>query len=142
MNNQLLNVLDLAPTAINGVPTVNEKPTEVVEYDQTSEKQIDDDLVFVRKNLYELVETGMDSLTELTNIAKMSQHPRAFEVLNAALKTLADLNKDILEVQQKKKALKISTYEGPEVVHNHQHLTLTTTELNRMIDDAKKKMEE
>ena len=38
-------------------------------------------------------------------IARDGQHPRAFEVLSGLMKNLADMNKDLLEIQKRKKDL-------------------------------------
>ena len=39
------------------------------------------DFQYARENLYNLIERGQDGLEELLEIAKASQHPRAFEVV-------------------------------------------------------------
>ena len=41
----------------------------------------DTDFQYARENLYNLIERGQDGLEELIEIAKQSEHPRAFEVV-------------------------------------------------------------
>jgi predicted transcriptional regulator len=42
----------------------------------------------------------------LLQVSKESEHPRAYEVVAGLMKTMADLNKDLLELQKRRKDLK------------------------------------
>ena len=44
----------------------------------------------------------------MLHLAKASEHPRAFEVVGQLIKTLTDANKDLLELQKKRKDLQKS----------------------------------
>ena len=44
-------------------------------------------------------------MNELMLVARDGQHPRAYEVLATLMKNLGDLNKDLLEIQKRKKDL-------------------------------------
>ena len=63
------------------------------------------DADFARENIRELVVQGNQAVNELMLIARDGQHPRAFEVLSGLMKNLADMNKDLLEIQKRKKDL-------------------------------------
>ena len=63
------------------------------------------DADFARNNIRELVTQGNQAVNELMLIARDGQHPRAFEVLSGLMKNLADMNKDLLEIQKRKKDL-------------------------------------
>ena len=63
------------------------------------------DADFARDNIRELVTQGNQAVNELMLIARDGQHPRAFEVLSGLMKNLADMNKDLLEIQKRKKDL-------------------------------------
>jgi hypothetical protein len=72
-------------------------------------KQDDDitkDYTYARENLYEVIERGTEALDHLLELAKASEHPRAFEVVSTLIKTIGDANKDLLDVQTKVKKLK------------------------------------
>lgn len=98
---------------------------------------IDTDYRYARENLYDIIENGSHALHELVEIAKSSEHPRAFEVVASLMKTLTDANKDLLEVQAKVKKLKqeenIQT--GPNNVTNALFVG-STTELQNMLKDG------
>jgi hypothetical protein len=63
------------------------------------------DADFARDNIRGLVLQGNQAVDELMLIARDGQHPRAFEVLSGLMKNLADMNKDLLEIQKRKKDL-------------------------------------
>jgi hypothetical protein len=70
-----------------------------------SSDPVNADADFARNNIRELVTQGNQAINELMLIARDGQHPRAFEVLSGLMKNLADMNKDLLEIQKRKKDL-------------------------------------
>jgi hypothetical protein len=66
---------------------------------------INSDAEFARNNIRELVTQGNYAMNELMLVARDGQHPRAYEVLATLMKNLGDLNKDLLEIQKRKKDL-------------------------------------
>lgn len=99
---------------------------------------IEDDAEFARQNLRNLIEKGNDAADHIISVAKQSDHPRAFEVVAGMLKNLADMNKDLLEVQKRKQDLQ------PKVTNNTQNLTIdkavfvgSTAELLKQLKENK-----
>jgi len=92
LNQKLSDALDIAPIEI---------PTEIVEVKDV----VADDAEYARQNLRSLIEKGNDAANHIVEIAKQSEHPRAFEVAAGMLKNLADMNKDLLEIQKRKQDL-------------------------------------
>jgi hypothetical protein len=66
---------------------------------------IQNDAEFARENIRGLIAKGNDAIDGLLHVAKESEHPRAYEVAANMLKHLADMNKDLLEVQKRKRDL-------------------------------------
>ena len=95
---------------------------------------VDSDYVYARKNLRELIERGMSDLEEIANIARSSENPRAFEVMNGILKTMMDANKDLLELAKSKKELKGSTPKDVKTVNNNL-IVASTAKIQQMIED-------
>lgn len=60
-----------------------------------------DDYNIARKNLKHLIETGSDGLEGILKVAKESDSPRAYEVLATTLKTLAEINVNLMDVSAK-----------------------------------------
>jgi|TARA_B100000497_G_C7563627_1_gene339901 hypothetical protein len=77
---------------------------------QTGEEKVDADYVQVRKNLYDLIETGKDAVANILDVAKAGDSPRAYEVVSQMLKTVSEMNKDVLEVHDKVKKIKEDKY--------------------------------
>jgi dGTP triphosphohydrolase len=94
---------------------------ELIEYEEVKtpaviesngqEKDVEHDYQYVRQNLHDIIDKGSMSLDALLELAKASEHPRAFEVVGQLTKTLVDANKDLIEVQRKIKELKKDTVE-------------------------------
>ena len=98
LNANLSEIFDVEPikesTQVETLPAV-------VEYADP----VNADADFARNNIRELVTQGNQAVNELMLIARDGQHPRAFEVLSGLMKNLADMNKDLLEIQKRKKDL-------------------------------------
>jgi hypothetical protein len=88
------------------LPPVKIKQTlpEVVE---PTENQIDqqEDYRLARKTFRSLIDKGNNAMENLTDLAKESESPRAYEVLATMMKTIADTTKDLYDLQKKTKDL-------------------------------------
>lgn len=86
---------------------IMERDKEILsELAKTDTQDIDLDYKYARENLYGVIEKGSEALDTLIELAKASEHPRAFEVVSQLTKTLVDANKDLLDIQKKVKDLK------------------------------------
>jgi len=93
LNQTLSEVLDVEP--------INSKPmTQLIAINN-----IDDDAEFARQNIRDLIQKGNDAVEGILHVAKESEHPRAYEVAANLIKNLSDLNKDLMEIQKRKKDL-------------------------------------
>jgi hypothetical protein len=125
LNEKLSEALEIEPIPIT---------TEIVEVKDT----VEDDAEFARQNLRDLIEKGNDAADHIISVAKQSDHPRAFEVVAGMLKNLADMNKDLLEVQKRKQDLQ------PKTTNNTQNLNIdkavfvgSTAELLKQLKENK-----
>lgn len=103
LDQSLTELFDLPPTTapVVVVESVPVRVDPVCDEDATMQS----DAAFARKNIRSLIQQGSSAMQELLQVAKLSEHPRAYEVAAAMLKNLADLNKDLLEVHQRQKKL-------------------------------------
>jgi hypothetical protein len=106
INENLASILDVEPIVEEALVPATIK-NEIVESPSNSVVETDTELA--RQNIKELISAGSTAITELAAVARGSQHPRAYEVMATMMKNLADLNKDLLEIQKRKKDLVIST---------------------------------
>jgi hypothetical protein len=107
LNEKLSEALEIQPLEIK-------QSTELVEVKDV----VDDDAEFARQNIRDLIVKGNDAASHIVEIAKQSEHPRAFEVAAGMLKNLSDMNKDLLEIQKRKQDLQ------PKVTNNTQNLNI------------------
>lgn len=119
-NDPIAQTLDLAPLT----------PTSSA-VQRFEDNQVVDDFEFARKNLMDAIEQGQNALADIVTVAGMSQHPRAYEVVATLLKTVADANKDLLELQKRKKDL-TGIGPAPTTVNNNLFVG-STAELQQLI---------
>lgn len=111
---------------------------------EESPKAVDhlqDDYEASRETYKELIGKGNEAIDLMMELAKDSQHPRAFEVLATLLKTQADNNDKLLELQKKLKQLKepAKGSQPSSNVTNNNVFVGSTTDLQRFILDQKNK---
>jgi len=63
---------------------------------------LSDDATYARENLYDVVKKSQEAVTELMEIAKQSQHPRSFEVLNMLLRTQAEVSQQLIALEKER----------------------------------------
>ena len=69
----------------------------------SSEKKLNDDFEYSRATYYELLEKGKESLEDMMEVARSSEHPRAYEVLSNLIKNMADFNDKLMDLNKKRK---------------------------------------
>jgi len=67
------------------------------------DKDLKSDYNQVRGNIKNLIATGKDAIDGILNVAIESDAPRAYEVASQMIKTVAEMNKDLIELHQKMK---------------------------------------
>lgn len=97
-------------------------------------QNLDSDYEFARDNLIRVIEKGNLALDGILNVADMSQHPRGYEVVATLIKTMADANKDLLELSKRKKDLSGNT-NTPKTINNNLFVG-STAELQKLLKDA------
>ena len=87
------------------VPTTEIKPESTPRVIPKSGKDDDIDYNYARENYYNLIERNQDAIEEMLEIAKQSEHPRAFEVVGQLIKSGLDANKELMTLHKTKKEL-------------------------------------
>lgn len=64
------------------------------------ESDVTEDYKFSRNMLYTLMNEGAGALAESLRMARQSQHPRAFEIVNALTNTMRSLTQDLMGLQK------------------------------------------
>ena len=87
------------------VPTAEIKPEPPAKIVPKTGKDDDIDYNYARENYYNLIERNQDVVEEMLEIAKQSEHPRAFEVVGQLIKSGLDANKELMTLHKTKKEL-------------------------------------
>lgn len=129
------NALDMTP-----LPVAMKEDEEVI-MDNLPDESVQDDFDYARENMRQLIHKGQNALDGILTIASGSEHPRAYEVAAALMKTMAETNKDLLELQKTKKVLqkedpKAPQLDSPQNVTNNLFVG-STAELQKMLRDKK-----
>ena len=96
INKNLVKLFDVPNTAIIAEPKVTSGGT----FDNNNFQK---DYELVQSNLKDLLGNGTIALESALKVATESDSPRAFEVVAILLKTMADLNNNVLDVHKKAK---------------------------------------
>jgi len=100
------------------------------------EKDIKDDYEFSRDTYRDLIATGTRSLDILAELARESEHPRAFEVLSKSIKDISDTTEKLMALQKAKKDLSDEKKDDEaRKVTNNNVFVGSTTDLQKMLLD-------
>ena len=98
---------------------------------------IDDDYERVRRDLFDLAGQGDEAIELMLELARESEHPRAFEVLGQLIKQNAEIGEKILKLHKTKKEVdkEDSPLGLPAGTTNNNVFIGSTAELQRMLRD-------
>ena len=123
---EILEITSLVPTSeLKPEPVVRIKP-------KTDGKDDDIDYNYARENYYNLIERNQDAIEEMLEIAKQSEHPRAFEVVGQLIKSGLDANKELMGLHKTKKELSIEKSSTTTNVNNAVFVG-STAELQKLL---------
>ena len=131
IDDKLNEVLNIAADVLPA--TTQDESTELV---IPQDKDPDSDFETGRENLYKLLDKGNEAIDGILALAKEGEHPRAYEVAGQLIKTVADVSKDLLELQEKLKKIKDVPNTGPKSVTNALFVG-STTELQKLLKNKK-----
>ena len=118
-------------------------PTTLPAVSDAQSKQLDqeDDYQLARNTLRNLIVKSEDTLDQMIDLAKNSEHPRTYEVAGQLIKTVSDVAKDLMELQKKVKDLKKDEPDNiKNITNNNVVFAGSTAELMKMLgkkDDGK-----
>ena len=105
------------------------------------EAEVDEDYLLARQTYKELMVTGTKAIDSLSEIARETEHPRAFEVLSKAITDVGNVADKLMRLQKEKAAVKGEKIQAKEVTNNNVFVG-RTSDLQRMLLDAKKEEEQ
>ena len=91
------------------------------------------DYNYSRETYYELIEKGKDALDIMIDVARESEHPRAYEVLAGLLKNVSDVNDKLMELNKKQKALEQQNETKQVENQQNNYYIGSTADIQRML---------
>lgn len=94
----------------------------------------DQDFEFARKTYYDLLVKGSEALEEMMEVARATEHPRAFEVLSGMMKNVGDINGNLMDLHKKKKDIEKEDNAALPAAQTMNNVFVgSTTDLQRML---------
>ena len=127
----LNEVFGTEPAEIQKV--VNEKPS----LKKSDSQDVKQDYETTRAQLHNLVMKGQEAVDGILDVARASDHPRAYEVAGQLIKNVGDVADKLIDLQKKMKELDDEPKsKGPSTVNNTMFVG-STAELQKMLKKQK-----
>ena len=135
VNEKLSNALEIEFKTEESKAIEKKEPKDIV---SMQNKDLLRDYSLVRQNIRELIDTGEVAIEGILKVATEGDSPRAYEVAAQMIKTVAEANKDLIDLHKKMKEIK------KDDVSLNQHNTTnnsiyvgSTTDLQDLINQAR-----
>lgn len=94
------------------------------------------DFEYARQIYHDLLAKGSESMEEMMEVARATEHPRAFEVLSNMMKNIADINGNLMDMHKKKKDFEQKEQKAlPQGQTTNNVFVGSTSDLQRMLQD-------
>jgi DNA-binding PadR family transcriptional regulator len=95
---------------------------------------IKSDYEYSRDTYYEILEKGKESMELMIEVARESEHPRAFEVLSGMMKNMADINDKLMDLNKKNRDINEEPKQAQVGTTTNNNLFIgSTTDLQRFL---------
>jgi len=116
---------DIIADSLNITPLPRSNQGELIPRETTSQ-----DFDYARGNLIAAIEKGQEALTDVVQVASMTQSARSFEAVASILNAVTSANEKLLDLSKKKK--EIEAADGPSTINNNLFVG-STAELLKLI---------
>ena len=94
------------------------------------------DFEYARQIYHDLLAKGSESMEEMMEVARATEHPRAFEVLSNMMKNIADINGNLMDMHKKKKDFEQKEQKAlPQGQTTNNVFVGSTSDLQRMLQN-------
>jgi hypothetical protein len=125
------NLSEILNTDYIPVVTEDNRSVTIHEPDRSADNP---DADYSRANYYNLIEKGNEALDGILEVAKESQHPRAYEVAANMIKNLSDVTEKLMILQKQQQELQPKEPTGPTNINVDKAVFVgSTAELLRQL---------
>ena len=119
----------------------DENPSNIIaqfKHEKTIQNNASMDYESARRNLYSLLDLGQQALQTAVEVAKLSESPRAFEVVSGMIRDLSDVNEQLLTLAQKSQKIEQenNSEKGDTNIQNALFVG-STKDLQKILKDMK-----
>tara|TARA_Y100000034_G_C6889141_1_gene408756 strand:+ start:1389 stop:1919 length:531 start_codon:yes stop_codon:yes gene_type:complete len=144
VDDKISDALDIEPIDHNGdnpIAHTGDNAGGIPIVPTPQDMQLKRDYNLVRQNLKDIIDVGSDAIDGILNVASETEAPRAYEVAAQMIKTVSEVNKDLIEMHNKMK--QIRKEDGGQKAQNITNNSLfvgSTTELQKLLKRQKQEM--
>ena len=133
VDKNLNEVFEIEPVVVDAEIIEPSRPKQV------GNQKVDTDFHEVRKSLKDIIDRGSEAIDGILQVASETESPRAYEVAAQMIKTVADANKDLLEIHKKLKDIRKETTTVNNTTNNSLFVG-STKELQMFLKEQKENM--
>ena len=135
----MMNAFDGLNDAFGAEPSALQKHVASVkpELKKSEQQDVVQDYEVSRAQLHNLVMKGQEAVDGILDVARASDHPRAYEVAGQLIKNVGDVADKLIDLQTKMKELDKEEKIGPSNVTNNTMFVGSTADLQKMLKQQK-----
>ena len=107
------------------------------DFKKSQTPEVQQDYEISRAQLHNLVMKGQEAVDGILDVARASDHPRAYEVAATTIKAVGDVTDKLIDLQTKMKELDKEEKKGPTNVTNAMFVG-STSDLQKMLKNINK----
>ena len=115
--------------------TVSKKDLDKIKKEK-KEVMLSTDFEKARDSITEMISTGMDAVQGIMRVAEAGDSPRAYEVASLLLKTVTEMNKDLIDIHKKAKDAEKENVTIKNTTNNSIYVG-STTDLQNLINKSR-----
>ena len=134
----MMNPFDGLNDAFDAEPSALQKKVASVKpvLKKSETEDVQQDYEISRAQLHNLVMKGQEAVDGILDVARASDHPRAYEVAGQLIKHVADTTDKLIDLQKKMKELDAEEKKGPTTVNNSMFVG-STADLQQILKQQK-----
>lgn len=124
-------------------PTLELTPLVEITKTELQPIQDDSDYVSARGNLNNAIAVGTEALSQLADLAELTQDPRIYRVLNEFIANMVIASKTIMDIKQQSLSIRQQETDpnAPTEIHNNLNVNLSMSEALELIKKTVKQDE-
>ena len=108
----------------------------VVSDTENREVDVNADYIQSRENYYELIDKGKIALDGILEVAQESEHPRSYEVAGQILKSVSELNSQLIDLQKSMADLEATKKKGNPTKVTNALFVGSTKDLQKLLKNG------